>query len=51
MSYHQTCNTHVNHSQNTVSHSLANYANVEGRTNVWFISGPANTTDLCNEEC
>lgn len=49
MSSRQTCITQVNHSQNTVRHSLTNYARIEGITVVR--SGPAKTDDLCNKRC
>lgn len=47
----QTCITHVNRKQNSISHFMANYARSSGRTAVWLNSGPEHIEDRCIVDC
>jgi ribonuclease HI len=51
MSLRESCITHVNHSQNKVSDSLAKFARIEGRTMTWVGSGPQETIELAAMDC
>jgi hypothetical protein len=51
MSLRESCITHINHSQNKVSDSLAKFARLEGRTMTWIGSGPLVATELAIIDC
>jgi ribonuclease HI len=44
-----TCITHVKRAQNISSHFLANFARMNGRTEVWLASGPEGLADTCKD--
>jgi ribonuclease HI len=47
----QTCITHVNRSQNSSSHFMANYARTHASTAVWQCSGPDGLANICYQDC
>jgi hypothetical protein len=50
-SVHQTCITHVNRSQNSSSHFIANYARTPASTAVWQCYGPDGLANICYQDC
>lgn len=46
ISLHDYCITHINHSQNKVSDSLAKFARLESRTMTWTGSGPSEALEF-----
>ena len=51
MSLRDSCITHINHSQNKVSDSLAKFARLEGRTMTWIGSGPSEALEFAVIDC
>ena len=47
----KTCITHINRSQNEVTHHSAILLDFDGGPVVWLGSGPPNAVDLCIAEC
>uniref|UniRef100_A0A452XHB7 RNase H type-1 domain-containing protein n=1 Tax=Aegilops tauschii subsp. strangulata TaxID=200361 RepID=A0A452XHB7_AEGTS len=51
MSLYDSCITHINHSNNKVSDSLAKFARLEGRTMTWIGSGPSEALEFAVIDC
>ena len=51
MCLRDSCVTHVNHNQNKVGNSLANFFRLESRTVTWVGSRPVDSSELAKTDC